>query len=224
VGIEVAFNPNISHTFTQPQALIIGFDPIGGPIYALQVSNQGAGDSGRFGLDAFALSSATTGSTNNPNAAVRATITKGFGVGEITGSDLDTAILARAINPAGWLGWAKVDGIRVEMSDLSHNNLEMNGVEIASVTGATAAAVTGLKIGDQVSGASNFAIKTGLGKVVFGDTVRLPIYTVAGLPAGAQGDKALVSNALAPAFLAPPVGGGAVVCPVFHDGAVWRVG
>jgi len=50
-------------------------------------------------------------------------------------------------------------------------------------------------------------------------------YTVATLPAaGTQGRRAWVTNALAPAFLAAPVGGGAVVCPVFDNGTAWVVG
>lgn len=49
-------------------------------------------------------------------------------------------------------------------------------------------------------------------------------YTVAGLPAGTIGMRAYVTNALAPVYLAAVVGGGAVVCPVFYDGAAWIVG
>ncbi len=50
---------------------------------------------------------------------------------------------------------------------------------------------------------------------------RSKAYTVATLPAGAQGDRAHVTDALAPAFLTAVVGGGAVVAPVFHNGANW---
>ena len=50
-------------------------------------------------------------------------------------------------------------------------------------------------------------------------------YTVATLPAaGTQGRRAWVTNALAPTFLSAPVGGGAVVCPVFDNGTAWVVG
>jgi hypothetical protein len=48
-------------------------------------------------------------------------------------------------------------------------------------------------------------------------------FTVAGLPAGTQGDTAFVTDALAPAFGVAVAGGGAVVCPVFFDGAAWIV-
>jgi hypothetical protein len=53
--------------------------------------------------------------------------------------------------------------------------------------------------------------------------IRLPGYTVATLPAGAAGDTAYVTDALAPVFLGTVVGGGAVTCPVFFDGANWVV-
>lgn len=54
---------------------------------------------------------------------------------------------------------------------------------------------------------------------------RLQVYTVATLPgAPVQGDPALCTDLLAPAFLAAAVGGGAVIGPVFYDGAAWIVG
>jgi hypothetical protein len=50
-------------------------------------------------------------------------------------------------------------------------------------------------------------------------------YTVATLPAGAGlGWRSQVVDALGPTFLAPVVGGGAVICPVFHNGTTWIVG
>lgn len=50
---------------------------------------------------------------------------------------------------------------------------------------------------------------------------RLKGYTVATLPAGTEGDTAYVTDALAPAFLAAVVGGGAVKTPVFYNGSAW---
>jgi len=51
-----------------------------------------------------------------------------------------------------------------------------------------------------------------------------PAYTVAGLPAGVAYARAFVTDALAPAFGAAVAGGGAVVVPVYFDGAAWNVG
>ena len=46
-------------------------------------------------------------------------------------------------------------------------------------------------------------------------------YTVATLPAGAVGQRAYVTDALAPTYLGALVGGGAVYAPVFHNGTAW---
>lgn len=46
-------------------------------------------------------------------------------------------------------------------------------------------------------------------------------YEVAHLPAGIQGAMAYVTDASAPSYLAPVVGGGTVKCPVFYDGTTW---
>lgn len=46
-------------------------------------------------------------------------------------------------------------------------------------------------------------------------------YTVATLPAGTVGMRAYVTDALGPAYGAVVVGGGAVVVPVFFNGAAW---
>jgi hypothetical protein len=51
--------------------------------------------------------------------------------------------------------------------------------------------------------------------------IKLMGYTVATLPAGAVGDMAYVTDALAPAFLVAIAGGGAIVTPVFYDGVNW---
>lgn len=51
--------------------------------------------------------------------------------------------------------------------------------------------------------------------------------TVATLPSAATvgvGFRAMVSDALTPAFLATVAGGGAVITPVFSDGTAWKVG
>jgi hypothetical protein len=47
------------------------------------------------------------------------------------------------------------------------------------------------------------------------------VYTVVGLPAGVVGDTAIVSDATTPTYLGTLTGGGAVVCPVFHNGTAW---
>lgn len=54
---------------------------------------------------------------------------------------------------------------------------------------------------------------------------RMRSYTVATLPAaGTAGRRAMVSDALAPAFLVAVAGGGAIKTPVFDNGAAWVCG
>ena len=54
--------------------------------------------------------------------------------------------------------------------------------------------------------------------------LKLKGYTVASLPTGAVGDRAYVTDALNPSFLVLVTGGGAVTCPVFHNGTNWICG
>jgi hypothetical protein len=77
-------------------------------------------------------------------------------------------------------------------------------------------------MGDAVGGA--LVLEYAAARVRAYVPVRLPGYTVATLPAGAAGDTAYVTDALAPAFGAAVAGGGAVTIPVFYDGAAWIVG
>lgn len=57
--------------------------------------------------------------------------------------------------------------------------------------------------------------------VIFGATARLKGYTVAGLPAGVQGDIAYCTDLLTPTFLTAAVGGGSTVGTVFYNGTAW---
>ena len=59
------------------------------------------------------------------------------------------------------------------------------------------------------------------GGAVFNAPIRLKNYTVATLPAGTQGDKAFVTDALGPTYLTTVVGGGAIVTEVFYNGTNW---
>jgi hypothetical protein len=65
---------------------------------------------------------------------------------------------------------------------------------------------------------------TDAGAMTITGPITLPVYTVATLPVGVLGARAFVNNALAPAFNAAVVGGGAVTVPVFYNGAAWTVG
>jgi len=82
-----------------------------------------------------------------------------------------------------------------------------------------------LTLGGTLSGVSLTTQVSGILPVANGGNGLGAAYTVATLPAaGTQGRRAWVTNALAPTFLSAPVGGGAVVCPVFDNGTAWVVG
>lgn len=99
-------------------------------------------------------------------------------------------------------------------------------VEIATngVSGSTTAITIGSTFGTTVNAYGAWTFNTPIG-VASGGTGSGVAYTVATLPAaGTQGRRAWVTDALAPAFGAAPVGGGAVVIPVFDNGTIWIVG
>lgn len=58
-------------------------------------------------------------------------------------------------------------------------------------------------------------------RIVAVATIATGGYTVATLPAGTVGDRAYVTDALAPAYGVAVAGGGAVTIPVFYNGAAW---
>lgn len=57
--------------------------------------------------------------------------------------------------------------------------------------------------------------------VTLNSVLKLKAYTVGTLPAGAVGDMAYVTDALAPAYNVTVVGGGAIRVPVFYNGTNW---
>lgn len=78
---------------------------------------------------------------------------------------------------------------------------------------------TDIVFDSRLSGTGDYSFPTGVIKV--GNLIRLKDYTVATLPAGTQGDKAFVTDALGPTYLVAVVGGGAVVTEVFRNATTW---
>lgn len=106
---------------------------------------------------------------------------------------------------------------------LSGNTKTVN-IGTGGVSGSTTTFTIGSTFGTTGNVYGNWTFNTPIG-VASGGTGSGVAYTVATLPAaGIQGRRAWVTNALAPAFGAAPVGGGAVVIPVFDNGTIWIVG
>ena len=81
-----------------------------------------------------------------------------------------------------------------------------------------------LRLVDTYQGAGNVLTSDANGSGNWAHPAK-PVYTVATLPATpAQGDVAMVTDALTPAFLSAVASGGAVVTPVFYNGTAWIVG
>ena len=92
------------------------------------------------------------------------------------------------------------------------SKLDVNGgLCVGTCAGTTAAPANGLL----VSGAAKFnnTIQT---------ATILTVATLSTCNAGAEGTMSAVSDALAPAFLATVVGGGAVHTAVYCDGTNWK--
>ena len=151
------------------------------------------------------------------------------------GTGATSAAAARANLGAGTVtsvgGTGTVNGITLTGTVTTAGSLTLGGT------------LSGVSLTTQVTGvlpiANGGTGTTGIGTVFASLTTNvsgiLPVanggnglgaaYTVATLPAAStQGRRSWVTDALAPVFLAAPVGGGAVVCPVFDNGAAWVVG
>lgn len=90
-------------------------------------------------------------------------------------------------------------------------------------------AFTVLKNGRIGVGYSNFEAVGGLERLLVNGTAKASTlatdnYTVATLPTGALGMRALVTDANATTFYSIVAGGGSNVVPVFFDGLAWRIG
>jgi hypothetical protein len=102
-----------------------------------------------------------------------------------------------------------------------NGNLEINigSFKTGSPSGGTAQP---WKLGDYSGGLVNTEINGSARKLVVGDQpIQTKGYTVGTLPAGTVGQIAHATDLLTPAFLTAAVGGGAVVGPVFYNGAAW---
>lgn len=144
--------------------------------------------------------------TNSPSAisiANSGVLSNIAGAGiSVSGATGNVTITSTAVTSVG--GTGTVNGITLTGTVTSTGNLTLGGT------------LSGVDLTTQVSN---------ILPVANGGTGTGVAYTVATLPAaGVQGRRAWVTDALAPVFLAAPVGAGAVVCPVFDDGAAWVVG
>jgi hypothetical protein len=145
------------------------------------------------------------------NGSVAGNLTVGSGV---------TGVVVQPIAAGGFLGSAfalYTQGLTYGSSNYTLASASTLGVTYLNSIGTTVISVNAIPIvsatstGAAVTGTLS---STGVAKLSNG-------YTVATLPAGAVGQHAYVTDALAPTFLGTLTGGGAVVTPVFHNGTAW---
>ena len=163
------------------------------------------------------------GSTNNANTGSGAAIIGGIrniasGVNSIVLGGADNQATETDSLAAGDNGRAINTGARVfadssntDFPSIEANEFAIQAAALRLVDGTTLAA--GNVLTSDANGSGNWAHPA------------KPVYTVATLPATpAQGDVAIVTDALAPAFLSAVADTGAVVTPVFYNGTAWIVG
>lgn len=154
-------------------------------------------------------------------ASTGITVTNGAGAITITNSLPDQTVV--------------LTGAGTNVVTGTYPNFTITSTAVTSVTGTgtvngitltgTVTSSGNITLGGTLSGVSLTTQVSGILPVASGGTGTGVAYTVATLPAaGTQGRRAWVTDALAPAFGAAPVGGGAVVIPVFDNGAIWIVG
>ena len=114
------------------------------------------------------------------------------------------------INFSGWGGSSLAQGVYIRaFVDIYVSTSDVSTyLTFSTRAAATGAPVEALRI-------------TSAQRVVAAKTIATAGYTVATLPAGTVGDRAYVTNALAPAYGVAVAGGGAVTIPVFYNGAAW---
>ena len=117
-----------------------------------------------------------------------------------------------------WNNWyvAVKDAINSLRADLAWANLDFTGSNITDIQSRSHQNLQNLQ-----GGSSTERYHLTAAQVTSLTFNRLTGYTVATLPAGTQGDKAFVTDALAPTYLVTVVGGGAVVTEVFYNGTNW---
>ena len=208
--------------------------------YTLNTLTAGAGITVTNGVGTITVASSgvtsfsagTTGFTPS-SPTTSAVVLAGTLVIANGGTGATSAAAARANLGAGTVtsvgGTGTVNGITLTGTVTTLGNLTLGGT-LSGVSLTTQVSGT-LPIANGGTGttATTFASLTtnvsGILPVANGGNGLGLAYTVATLPAaGTQGRRSWVTDALAPVFLAAPVGGGAVVCPVFDNGTAWVVG
>lgn len=186
------------------------------------VGMGGDGGGGLF-LNGGSAGNVTIGNSGVAYQVTNATGT-GFGKSPVCRLDVTDSVTTRLAN----FNSTGANGVGVGFShsgtDIGHlgsDKFLVNGT--LGDFGISAIASLVLYGGNQ---ATNKLVMSATGATITGtltgsSTIKTGGYTVATLPAGTVGMRAYVTDATAPTYLGALTGGGAVVCPVFYNGAAW---
>jgi hypothetical protein len=126
---------------------------------------------------------------------------------------------ARAALPFKFKNGSGKEMITINMTaDLTQNGFTFTSTNGGDATIASSGTDANINLSFNAKGTARILFLKGISVT---GTIRSTGYTVATLPAGVVGDTAYVTDALAPIFLGIIAGGGAVVTPVFYNGANW---
>jgi len=226
--------PNISATYLTVAAALAGYQPLDADLTSWAAVTRAAGfDTFTVTPSSANLATLVTGETGtgalvfatSPTFVTPALGTPASGVAtNLTGLPIATGVsglgtgvaTALAVNVGSAGAPVVFNGALGTPSSGTVTNLTGTAsININGTVGATTP-TTGAFTTLAASGASTLT-----GGAILGAPARLKNYTVATLPAGTQGDTAFVTDATAPTYLGALVGGGAVVTPVFYNGAAW---
>ena len=194
----------------------------------LNVTNTAAGAALLMDLQASAVSQFKVDKagvvTTNGAMTVGGTISTSFSINGFNG--VFTGLLrAAAASTIEWNGRTKMsspsDGVMLLTNNAATDftRLQFGGTTSSFPAIKRNTTALNFRLADDSADANITA-----GSAIFSGPIRLQSYTVATLPAGTQGDRAYVTDALAPAFLVAVAGGGAVVTPVFRNATTWVCG
>ncbi len=118
------------------------------------------------------------------------------------------------------IGSGEIGSVKVESAGTTNlTKFEMFAADSAAEAGIFVETLSDMAF--YTNGAERMRILAGGAALKMSMPLRSKAYTVATLPTGVQGDRAHVTDALAPTFGTTVVGGGAVVIPVFYNGTTW---
>lgn len=190
-----------------------------------------------FGGGANAISVTRTGTTISSVTLAATTITlNGVAVSDLarlSAANIFTADqqISLAAGNASFtvnanVGTASAARILFNQGGALKSQVGINGSGAAIITGLATSglALSGSAVGLSANNGTTLHLLVSATEIVSALPVRTPGSTVALLPAGTAGMRAHVTDALAPAFGAAVVGGGAVTVPVYYTGAAWFVG